>query len=166
MADYTSFFLNSTCEVVELELIEISHPSFSQIYRIVRNAAGGVTVTVPGEGSRFFTYYPLRIGKPSNRGDLDQVFSISLGDLGELIPNEIQLARNANTLSTKPTCKYRAYRSDDLTSPMVGPIVMQINELSMTREGASFEATPKVLNDKATGELYTVTRFPTLRGTL
>jgi hypothetical protein len=164
MSEYSEFFLNSGSNVAELELLEISHPSFSQTFYIVRNAVAGVTVTLEDASSQEFVYYPLQIQAIGSGDDLDQVLRIQLGDLGDLLPRELDAVSAAGTFGTKPTLIYRTYRSDDLSAPLYGPITLEISNLTFKREGAAFEAHAPRLNKTATGELYTTTRFPMLRG--
>ena len=164
MSDYTEFFLNAGSNVVELELLEISHPNFSQTYRIVRNAVAGVTVTLEDSSSATFEYYPLQITPMGSGDDLDQALKIQLGDLGTLLPQELDAVSAAGGFGTKPVLKYRTYRSDDLTAPLYGPITLEISNLTFKREGAAFEAHAPRLNSTATGEIYSTTRFPMLRG--
>jgi hypothetical protein len=165
MSEYSEFFLNSGSNIVELELIEISHPNFTKTYYLVRNAIDGVTVTLEGGlGSKAFEYYPLQITPVGSGDDLDQVLKVQLGDLGELLPQELDAIFTANGFGIKPTLIYRTYRSDDLTAPLYGPLRFEINNISFKAEGAVFEATAPKLNTAATGELYTTNRFPMLRG--
>lgn len=100
----------------------------------------------------------------ASRADLDYGIGVDLGDLGELIPDEIDLARAAGTLGIKPTVISRVYRSDDLTSPMFGPVRLEAKDISMTRLGATFEAGAPSLNLTRTGERQTTDRFVMLRG--
>ena len=67
MSAYSEFFLNSKSSVVQLELVEISHPNFTKVYRVVRNAVQGVTVKLETGANATFEYYPLRI---ENNGDV------------------------------------------------------------------------------------------------
>lgn len=164
MSRYTEYFLKSKSSVVELDTLEISHPSFTQVYRIVRNATQGVTVTLEDLSVVEFQYRPMKIVPVSNRDDLDQFIRIDLGDLGEILPRELDAVFNANDFSSKPIVKYRAYRSDDLTEPLLGPWILEIGEFSFNRMGASFEAKAPRLNINRTGELYRIERFPMLRG--
>ena len=163
--EYIDFFLNSKSSIVELELIEIEHPLFSQIYRVVRNAVDGVTVTLENGDVADFEYYPLALDASAVREDLDFAIKIKLGDLGEVIPKEIDNVSAVNSgFSSKPTVKFRTYRSDDLAKPMYGPIVLEITEFNFNREGAEFEAKAPLLNISKTGEVYTLDRFPMMRG--
>lgn len=165
MSDLAKFFLNSKSNIVQLELLEISHPSFSKAYRLVRNSVQGVTVNIDG-AQQTFMYYPLSIKGGAMKDDLDQGITISFGDLGEVIPMEIDRVRAANTFNIKPKLRYWTFRSDDLESPMYGPIVLEVSEFSNTQDGAVFEAKAPSINVNKTGEIYDLTRFPMLRGFL
>lgn len=166
MSTYTAFFLNSQASIKQLDLLEISHPNFTQTYRIVRNSANGVTVTLEDASVRFFQYYPLQIKGIAANQTLDQVLQVQLGDLGTLLPKELDAIAAAGTFGTKPIVKYRTYRSDDLTAPMYGPVVLEITNIPFNADGASFEASAPSVNMNKTGEIYTLDRFPMLRGFL
>lgn len=161
------YFLNSRSDVVALELLEISHPSFTQVYRRVRNHRDGITVKhTPVGPDIFYAWYPMQIEEQSDRADLDSGLRISFGDLGEILPRELDAVSDADNMVVKPSIVYRVYRSDDLTEPMIGPINLEATHFSFTREGASFEASAPFVNRTRTGETYNLTRFPTLRGFL
>lgn len=165
MTTYAEFFLDCPARIVQLELIEISHPNFSQVYRIVRNKVGGVTATIDGSPQPFI-YYPLRITGKGDRNDLDYGLQIDLGDLGDIVSAEIDNVAAADGFGTKPTLRYWTFRSDDMTSPLFGPVTLTIPALPMTNVGTSFEAVAPSLNSNRTGEMYLISRFPTLKGTL
>jgi len=166
MSAYSEFFLRAPGRIVRLECLEISHPDFSQVYRVVRNATKGITVTYENGQSYFHDYCPLQIESIGNKGDLDQGFNISFGDLGEILPSEIDRVLAADTQTVKPVLKYRSFRSDALTSVLFGPLVLEISSISFTGEGSTFEAKAPSLNINRTGELYKLDRFPGLRGLL
>lgn len=164
MSAYSEYFLNSNSNVVQLELLEISHSAFTQTYYVVRNAVNGVTVTLETAVEQEFTYYPLKITPLGSKDDLDQSLRIDLGDLGEVLPNELDAVSDALGFDEKPVVKYRAYRSDDLSEPLIGPWVLEVTSFNFNREGSSFEAKAPSLNINRTGELYKIARFPMLRG--
>lgn len=166
MSAYTEFFLNSPASTVQLELIEISHPSFSQTYRIVRNAVNGVTVTLEDSSVVTFDYYPLQIEAGNTRETLDQSFTITLGDTGDILPAELDAVATADTFNIRPTIKYRTYRSDDLSTPLFGPLLLEVENFAFDRTGVSFSAKAPSLNVNSTGERYLLDRFPMLRGFL
>lgn len=165
MSNYTAFFLNSSASVRQLELLAISHPNFSQTYFIVRNKSDGVTVVLEdGSTHQAFIYYPLSIKGLSVNETLDQVIQIQLGDLGTVLPMEIDNIANAGGFSVKPTVVYRTYRSDDLTAPLYGPVILNVTNVVFSEEGCAFEATAPTANASSTGEIYTIERFPMLAG--
>lgn len=164
--DYIDFFLNSKSSIVQLECLEISHPSFSKTYRVVRNATLGIQVKHENGEVFDYKYYPLSIASKGDTDDLDQGYQISLGDLGEDIPKEVDKVEEANSFLIKPRVMYRAYRSDDLNHVLIGPTVLEIKAFSFNNEGASFTALAPQLNISSTGEIYDLSRFDALRGTL
>jgi hypothetical protein len=166
MSKHSEFFLNSASSVVPLETMVITHPSFSQDYYIVRNAMNGITATLEDATTHNFTYYPLSIKQTGASDDLDQSLEIQLGDLGEVVPDEIDRCFAAATMGTKPTLIYRTFRSDDLTAPMDGPFRYEITSLGSKRAYSGFLAGAPKLNTNRTGQIYTMTRFPMLRGFL
>lgn len=166
MSDYSEFFLNSDSSVVPLETLDITHPSFSKRYAIVRNAVGGLTATLEDSTSLDFDYYPLAIKPTGASSDLDQKLEIQLGDLGDVVPKEIDLVQAAGTFGTKPTLIYRSFRSDDLTAPMDGPYRFEITSIAQKKDAAAFTAEAPALNSSRTGEIYSTDRFPMLIGFL
>ena len=166
MSAYSEFFLNSPSSVVQLELLEVSHPDFTQTYRVVRNAVEGTTVTLEDDSSATFSYYPLRITPVGIRDNLDFGLRVDLGDLGQVLPDEIDAVTDADGFGEKPTVIYRTYRSDDLTAPLFGPLTLKVTSFSFTREGSTFEAQAPSISVSSTGELYKLDRFPMLRGFL
>lgn len=165
---YSEFFLNSDSNIVQLELIEISHPLFSQVYYIVRNAVAGVTVTLETAVAQAFDYYPVKVTPSGSYNDLDQTLQVSFGDLGQVLPKELdRLNLAVSTIPgyfTKPTLTYRTYRSDDLSGPLSGPIKFLIDNIAFNKEGATLTCSASRLNLTATGEPYSMDRFPMLRG--
>lgn len=166
MTDYTAYFLNGNQSVVRLDTLEISHQNMSQTYRMVRNNRDGIQATIEDGSTQTFQWYPFRLKDSAIKNSLDYELQIILGDLGEIMPMEIERIRAANNMVTPPTVIYRAYASDDLTEIMVGPLTLQMQNPSTERRGTSFSAKPLNANDTSTGLLYTFSRFPMLRGTL
>jgi hypothetical protein len=163
MPDYNQFFLSSPASTVQLETLEISHPSFTQTYRVVRNSIDGITATLENGSSATFAYYPLQIESVGLREDLDYGLSINLGDLGEVLPTELDRVSSDDAFDVKPSVIYRTFRSDDLSSPLFGPLTLEVTAFSFNREGSTFEAMAPSLNINGTGEVYSIDRFPMLR---
>lgn len=166
MSKYTEYFLNAPASVIQYECLEISHPNFTKTYYVVRNAADGITVTHEDGSIIDYSYFPARIRSKGAKDDLDVIYDIDLGDLGQVFPLELDSITSAGGFGTKPTVRFRTYRSDDVTLPMFGPITLEIVRLSHSEDGLSFEAKAPELNINKTGEIYNIDRFTSLRGFL
>lgn len=166
MSAESEFFLSSTSDVALYETLQIYHPDFSQTYYVVRNNTEGITATIEDLSVKTFEYYPMRIQFGSSGGDLDQSVSIDFGDLGEVLPTEIDRVISADGFETKPTLVYRSYRSDDLTESISGAINLEIKTMTFDGVSVKLEAGAPRLNLNKTGEVYRLDRFPCLRGLL
>lgn len=166
MSDLSEFYLNSSSSIIQYETLEISHSGFSQTYRLIRNSLADVNLTLEDSSVVSFTYCPMRIRRSALQDDLDQALLIDLGDVGQIIAEEVNRIRTAEKMAEYPILKYRTYRSDDLTAPLFGPWVLEIEAVNLNREGATFEAKVQGLNSQTTGLLYTTKRFPMLEGFL
>ncbi|MEC7118979.1 MAG: DUF1833 family protein [Pseudomonadota bacterium] len=167
MPSFAESLLNRPAAVVMLECLEVSHPSFTQTYYIVRNAPDGVTVTHEDATTHDYVYYPVRIDRGSTTDDLDQSLSISLGELGTVLPSEIDLVLSGIFADIKPLVTYRVYQHTDLSQPVF--LIEPLEVSSMSRDSAgvtTFTAKAQELNNTKTGELYTVELYPALRGFL
>lgn len=163
---YVDFFLTASPSVIQLELIEISHPDFAQVYRYVRNLRAGVTVDLPDEAAATFEYRPVNIRRLAESDDIAQGLAIDVGDPGEVLAVEHDNLAAADSFNVKPVLRYWCYRSDDLTVPLVGPLVYEVRSFTTKGDQASIDAGAPERNQSGTGELYTFTRFPMLRGFL
>lgn len=165
MTAETEFFFSTARSVSRIEGLEISHPDFSRTFYLVRNPNPWMPEQPLGHGGgvvRTYQYCPLRLRPMASRGDLDFGVSVDLGDLGEIIPAEIDRIVAASSTGTRPQVIYRAWRSDQLSAPMTGPIKLQVDQITRAREGSTFDAVAPYLNLSKTGSLYTVERFEML----
>lgn len=83
MDDYTSFFLNNHGGAVVLECLEITHPSFNEPARFVKNDTDGAIV----EGQSY-EYQPMSIKRNNVSNDLEQQLSITLADMEDHFLNK------------------------------------------------------------------------------
>lgn len=169
MATFEEFFLARKSNIARLELLEFSHPSFSETYRIVRNALTGVVVDLPApdnEPGAAFRFFPVRIQRDGQNGTMDSKLNITFGDLSDVIPKEIERIITDDSFDVAPKVRYWVYRSDDLTAPIYGPVNFEITALPYTKEGFSATASAPLIATTGTGEIYALERFPMLRGFL
>ncbi|WP_286938879.1 DUF1833 family protein [Achromobacter sp. UBA4530] len=165
--DYIDFFFGAPQSAAELQTLEISQPSFSQVWRLQSHYREGFWARLETGEQAFFQYVPMRLRPLEERANLDFGLTVTLGDLGEILPDEIQRARSAGTLRTNPpTVKYRAYRTDNLEEPMFGPVSLQARQIARSEDGAKFSATAPEVNANKTGVLYRTDVYPMLQGFL
>ncbi len=164
-ADFVGFFFGSQ-NVPQFDTLEITHPSFSKAWYLVRNNTYGLDAKLETGVAVQFEWCPMRLSSLEDFGSLDYGMNVTLGELGEILPEELERARAADTLRIRPTVIYRAYRADQLDRPMIGPIRLEAQAISRTREGAAFDAVAPSLNVSVTGELYRTDRFEMLLGFL
>lgn len=163
MSEASEYLLGSAPSVVRLDTLEISHPNFSQTYRLVATVPPGTTSIEAM--SETWEYCPMQVLPIAASDDMVQALNVTLGDVGDIIAKETEAVWDANGLNTRPTLTYRAFRSDNLAAPIAGSErVLEIASVTATREGASFEARAPELNQSRTGTLYTDAVFPMLRG--
>src|SRR5688572_15937945 len=112
MSETSELILASKPSVVRLDTLEISHPNFSQTYRLVHTVPPGATSIEAM--SETWDYCPMQVLPIASTDDLVQALTVTLGDVGEIIATEIEAVWDANGLNTRPTLTYRAFRSDDL----------------------------------------------------
>lgn len=158
------FYLKGNPNDVLLQLIEVTHPAFSKVYRYVKNAVDGVTVKHEDGIDYWYEYSPLSIKKSKSSDDLDQSLEIAVGDLGLEFPLEIDRLRASEYSQTKPSLHYREYLMSDLTKPMLSILNLDVTDYQPQQSGASFTCQAKRLNLSKTGEVYTLDKFPTMRG--
>jgi hypothetical protein len=151
---------------VQLDCLEISHPNFTQTFYVVRNKTDGVTVVHEDASSHDYEYVPMSVSLSGPAENLDVILNVQLGDLGEIVPQQLDAIKEAGTTDILPTVIYRTYRSDDLDTPLYGPHTLKIKKFTNTPKGALFEARAPSLNVNKTGEKYAIARFPMLEGLL
>lgn len=166
-SQYVDFYLGASQSVFELHTLQISQVSFSKVYRFQPYYREGLWLREEDGQQQFYQWMPLRLEALEDRGNLDFGLSITVGDLGEVLPDEIQRARDAGTLVTDPAVvRYRIYRSDNLDSVMYGPITLQAKTITRTEQGAQFDAKAPQVNATKTGMIYRTDLIPTLLGFL
>ncbi|WP_159153098.1 DUF1833 family protein [Acinetobacter johnsonii] len=157
MGDYTSFFLNNHGGAVILECLEITHSTFAEPTRFVKNDTNGVIA----EGLHY-EYQPMSIKRNNVSNDLEQTLSITLADMDDSFFKKILLAMESNE---RPSVVFKLFSDQDLSTPLMTMQKLEIASLSKDGSGlATFEAQAPELNSVKTGRVYTLEDFPLLRG--
>lgn len=169
--DIKDFHLDSTSSVVMLETLEINHSQWPQPLRYVINHDAGVTVTLEDNQSATFEFMPLVIKHGNSSDDLDQSLSITVNDLGEVVPPLIRLIRDAAT-DERPKVIYRSFAFDvatmQLTHPKPIEIIkgLEITKTNRDYQGTTGNATAPTKNSVKTGRIYDLVGYPDLKGLL
>lgn len=162
--DDLQFYLVGNPQSVRLQLIEIDHPAFTQTFRFVRNHAQGVTVTHEDGVTARYEYLPIPIQKSKSSTDLDQSLNITIGDTGEIIPQQIDRIRKSDLFyNVKPVVNYREYYLDNLSTPCLVDRNLEVIDYSMHKEGVAFRCEAKDITNTKTGRVFTLDTHPALR---
>lgn len=162
--EFRDLLINRPRGVALLEVLEISHPAFSQTYYLLRNYVrnGLLNITLETGTQVTAQYVPSRIQWASSKTNMDQVHNVTIQDLNDIVQAEER--RVPLNDETPINCRIRTYRSDDLTKPADGPVDLQVQSIDYDKRGCTFTASPPNANETGTGERMTVERFPMLRG--
>ena len=165
--EYAKFFFNRKVDVYQLECIELSHPSFMNTYRVVRNDDRGVYVQhKEGSGQVYYEFLPASIQRSGMLGDLDQTLTVSISGLGDVMPDEFERVIEGQYPDVKPTVNYRIYSSDNLNSPMFYLLGLQLSSDAMNHKAVTFKAESPRLNTTKTGDIFALDRFSGLKGAI
>lgn len=161
MSDYTSFYLNASGAIAEVNCIEITHPTFS-FYLQSFDDEGFHVVHEDGQKT-FYEYLPMQIDRSNVNNDLDQIVKMTIHDFDDRLIDAYK-----NLPDKKPVIfKQRIYRDDNFQSPMIVIQTLHITSMSNDSKGnVTFEAKAPELNSVKTGDVYSFEQFPLLRGTL
>lgn len=160
--DEVYYWLRGRHDDVRLECIEITHPSFTKIYRFVRNHADGVRVK---HGSWYdYEYLPITIKTSKSADNLNQGMSLGIGDVGDIIPMEIDRLRNGSHKTSRPIINYRVYLTSDLSTPVDSILGLEVTDNNPQNAGAVLTCRARDLNKSSTGLIYNLYDDPTLIG--
>lgn len=158
--DIKDLHLDSSPSIALLETLEIRHSLWPNPIRIVTNHEDGVDAMLETGEVVNFEFAPLLINKGKTSDDLDQVFNITLGDLGEIVPPLIKQIR-ASDSDEYPQVIYRAYAFDtaSMTFAKEKPIDITkglfVEQMSRDHQATTFDAKTPDKNTVATGRPYT-----------
>lgn len=145
-----------------IETIEIKHSLWPIALRYLVNV--DATLMLKHDGMYHeYTYMPLKIQKGAASTDLDQKVSITVGDLGQVVPDLIDLILDAESLES-PSFIYRMYMSTNLDAPIQTISNLHIVDGSTSDEGSTFQAEAQKLNVTGTGLIFEKDYFPSLIG--
>ena len=109
----------------------------------------------------------MKIEKKNVSNDLDQTMQISIADIDDAFLKAMLDVRSSQFATIRPQLKFRIYRDDNFLAPIVVLQTLEVMTFSKnSNKQVSFEAKAPELNSVRTGDVYSLERFPMLRGTL
>lgn len=146
-----------------LECVEISHPNWPETLRYVVNSSEPKTLT--HEDSLSFEYKPtvIAVERSSDVDTLDQTLKLSVGDLGQQIPDLLDLVLQDDQV-IQPVVNYRAYIMGNYEAPCFIAKGLLIDSVARDWKGSTIEANAAGLNDSGNGEIYSASTDPSLIG--
>ena len=165
-AEVWQFLLNRRGSVGVYETLSLSHPNFSRTFHLLHRWRKAPPLTLEDGQTTDFMFVPMRLVPMGASGDLDYGVQVTLGDLGQIIPDEIDRVKALGGMATRPQVVFRTWRTDDTLAPLSVIGSLEAVEISRNEQGASFQAVAPRLNLVRTGETYNVERFDMLRGFL
>lgn len=155
--DYKRFLASAPTNQREFRTIEMSHPDFSETLYFVQDQANRLL------GGISYTALSMVITEPAERDDADQILTVSLGGVGGEAQKVIAEITASGYL-TPISLVYRKYYSSDTSSPVL-TLSLSIGSVNFdSYSKVSFTAEDTDFINKTAGEIYTLERFPTLRG--
>lgn len=152
-----AYYLTAKKSEILYDTIEISHPVFSQTFRLVRNCRRGLTAQ--GEN---YEYCPMSLKRTGSSASLEQTMELTIGDTGKIIYTEYRQVVKLDGMRQKPSCIYRGYRSSNLNEPIYFA-KLEMSDMILVPNGMQATISAPVTNATGTGERYTEQRFPMLR---
>ena len=111
-----------------------------------------------------YEYQPMSIQRSTVTNDLDQKLNLTIADVDDELIKSVVSARLGANWKVRPSVKWRLYRDDDLTAPMVSLQTLEVATLSKDGSGnCTFDAQAPELNSVKTGEIYSL-EIPTVAG--
>ena len=168
-----NYFLAGNPDDVLFQTIEISHPAFRNEHRFVANKADGLYVPFESEDENgnpvasqlFYEYAPLDIKLGESTESLDQYIEVTIGDLGDILPSEIEAIRSDEFSSMqKPEVVYAEFLASNLNEPTLVIGNLEISQYTMKTGMAVFKCEVKKLNTRKTGVTYNLKDFPIMWG--
>ncbi|MFZ3193754.1 MAG: hypothetical protein WA154_11195 [Moraxellaceae bacterium] len=148
-----------------IQQVSISHSAMTQAYHLWTEPFAGTVSDELGAPLTVSGANNIAIKTPGSPDHLDQSFEITLSTVDSSNTFRDEMALIPLDTTEQILVVYREYLSDDLTEPMA-TVQLQVETIAYNRGAAVITAVSPRLNLTRTGELYTLKRFPTLRGLL
>ena len=141
------------------ECIVLAHSLFSKTYYLV-NDTQDLTASLSTGASVLFEAANMAPFRPINSNDLDQQATFTIGDVNNILDDELERIPLDNTENI--LCDYYVYHSENLTEP-VNYISFNVDSVPQKKGVFTVKTGVPDLNIDSTGEIFSFDRFPMLR---
>lgn len=145
-----------------LECLEIKHSKWPVMCYVI-NSSYSQTVTHEDDTSHTYLPMPASISKSAQSDTLDQELSFNIGDLGETIPDLIDLIIHDEVVEL-PLISYRAYLIGKYNHPVAISKDLELEEITRDWQASRGDAKAPGLNETGNGEVYSASTDPSLIG--
>lgn len=146
-----------------IECLEISHPKWSVVLRYVINSLENIIVKHEDGQSFEYTYAPIDISRSSDEDTLDQEVSFALGDVGDVVPQLIDLFIHDEEIEL-PKVSYRSYFVGEYETPIFVARDLELEKITRDAKGTKGTSQAPGLNDNGNGDPYSASTDPSLIG--
>lgn len=146
-----------------IECIEISHSKWPSVLRYVINSNEPLILTHEDGLSFPYTYAPIAITRSSDSDTLEQELTFSFGDLGDTVPQLIDLFIHDEVIEL-PIVSYRSYITGKYSSPIFVARNLELESISRDWQGTRGDSKAPSLNESGNGEVYSASTDPSLIG--
>jgi len=160
MPSTANFFMTASPLIFIYDTFELLHPSWPSPILFARNSLRQLVARDENGINRTYSYFPVTLEKAGLNPDLDYSLKLSIDDVGLVGSYVAPLSSAARQI--KPTLIYRAYASNDLTTPLER-YALRVEKLPMNDTTCTIEAVALRLNTNGTGRRYLLNDFHGLR---
>lgn len=165
---YKKFVTGNTIGQREYRTIEIYHSQFSQTFYFVKDYENQFleieSTAIRNQGEIVeFEALSMNLIEPSENLDAEQVLTVQLGAIGSLVNKEIEKISGDGFFEPIQFI-YRKYYSGSVGEPVLILNLTCSNITFNSYENLTLTCEDLDINNKSSGELYTLERFEGLRG--
>lgn len=145
-----------------VECIEILHSKWPPL-RFVINSSMDLVLRHEDGSSHTYTAAPIEVTKSADEDNLDQEITFSLNDLGETVPDLLDLIIHDEEIEL-PQVSYRAYLIGNYSTPTLVSKNLELEEVDRDAKGSQGRARAPGLNENGNGDVYSASRYKSLLG--
>lgn len=146
-----------------VEFLEITQPKWPYPLRYVVNSSQAINVFHENGSQVTYAPAPITISRSSEENTLDQELGFTLGDLGEAVPQLIDLFIHDEVIEL-PLVSYRAYLVGQYNTPVWVARNLELESVTRDWKGTQGESRAPGLNDNGNGDLYSASTDKSLIG--